>query len=69
MSRRDIARQLASERKECGWSIDDLADKSGYSVSFLKKLECGTRNPTLETLMCWSESLGFDVVLRKRDVR
>ena len=37
-----------------------LADKLGYSVSYISKLERGEMNPTLRTLLDISDALGAE---------
>ena len=43
-----------------------LADKLGYSVSYISKLERGEMNPTLRTLLDISDALGAepDAIIR-----
>lgn len=62
----EIARQLANARKESGLTIDDLADKSGYSINFLKHLECGKSTPSFGALTAWAQSLGYEVTIKKK---
>lgn len=48
-------------------SVLELADRTGYSDSFIVKLECGSRNPTLSALMAWTEALGYELVVQRKD--
>ena len=57
---------LADERRSQGLKVADVAEKSGYSMDHLMKLECGHRTPSLSALNAWAGSLGFEVVLRKK---
>ena len=43
-----------------GVSQAALADKLGYSVSYISKLERGQMNPTLRTLFDLADSLGIE---------
>lgn len=61
-----IARQLADERRAVGQSIHQLSERSGYSESFLSKVECGHRTPSVQALHAWAEALGYDVVLQRK---
>jgi transcriptional regulator with XRE-family HTH domain len=42
-----------------GLSQAALADKLGYSISYISKLERGQMNPTLKTLFDLADSLGI----------
>lgn len=50
-----------------GVSQAALADKLGYSISYISKLERGHMNPTLRTLFDLADSLGIkpDVLVKK----
>lgn len=61
-----IAKQLAKERRAIGQSIHQLSERCGYSESFLSKVECGARHPSMAAMVTWAQSLGFDVVLQRR---
>jgi transcriptional regulator with XRE-family HTH domain len=43
-----------------GVSQAALADKLGYSISYISKLERGQMNPTLRTLFDLADSLGIE---------
>jgi transcriptional regulator with XRE-family HTH domain len=51
---------VTSLRIKNGLSQAALADKLGYSASYISKLERGEMNPTLKTLFDLSDSLGIE---------
>ncbi|WP_019631694.1 helix-turn-helix transcriptional regulator [Actinomadura atramentaria] len=53
-----VARTVRSLRALHGWSLDDLAGRSGVSKGVLVGLEQGRGNPNLTTLIRISEALG-----------
>jgi transcriptional regulator with XRE-family HTH domain len=56
-----IARTLAALRTERGWSLDQLAVRSGVSKGVLVALEQGRSNPNLATLARISDAFGVPV--------
>jgi transcriptional regulator with XRE-family HTH domain len=54
-------------RIQKGLSQAALAEKLGYSISYISKLERGHMNPTLRTVFDLADSLGIepDVLIRK----
>jgi len=52
-----------------GVSQAALADKLGYSVSYISKLERGQMNPTLRTLFDLADSLGIEPDLLVRAMK
>lgn len=42
-----------------GWSQQSLADKTGYSLSYISGVELGRRNPSLEVLQAIAGSFGL----------
>jgi transcriptional regulator with XRE-family HTH domain len=64
--------RLQQERERRGWSLEDLAHRSGVSRSQLSRFESGARtNPTRDTLERLSESLGvtIDYLVGRSDTR
>jgi transcriptional regulator with XRE-family HTH domain len=56
-SREIFAANLKRLRLAQGLTQVALAECSGYTVSYVSMLECGTRNPTLDTLDVLSRCL------------
>jgi transcriptional regulator with XRE-family HTH domain len=56
-----LARILQSLRAERGWSLDQLAQRSGVSKGVLVALEQGRSNPNLVTLARIAEAFGVPV--------
>src|ERR1700683_2324586 len=53
-----LSRILQSRRAERGWSLDQLAHRSGVSKGVLVALEQGRSNPNLATLARIADALG-----------
>jgi transcriptional regulator with XRE-family HTH domain len=53
-----VARTVKSARTAHGWSLDQLAARSGVSKGVLVNVEQGRGNPSLSTLIKMSEALG-----------
>src|SRR5258708_27765491 len=58
-----LARILQSLRAERGWSLDQLAGRSGVSKGVLVALEQGRSNPNLATLARIGDAFGVPVTL------
>src|SRR5260370_1964768 len=56
-----LARMLQSLRAERGWSLDQLASRSGVSKGVLVALEQGRSNPNLATLARTGDAFGVPV--------
>src|ERR1700685_3669229 len=56
-----LARTLQFLRAERGWSLDQLAARSGVSKGVLVALEQGRSNPNLATLARISDAFGVPV--------
>lgn len=52
----DMVRQ---RRKELGWTLDELVEKTGLSKSFLSEVERGKRSPSADTLLKLSRALSL----------
>ena len=53
-----LARTMQSLRTERGWSLDQLAARSGVSKGVLVALEQGRSNPNLATLAKVADAFG-----------
>src|SRR5579864_4798447 len=56
-----VARTLQALRADRGWSLDQLAARSGVSKGVLVALEQGRSNPNLATLARISDAFGVPV--------
>jgi len=56
--RAGLGRQLRVARTARGWTLKELSDASGVSVSQLSSIERGAHLPSLESLLAVAESLG-----------
>ena len=54
-----LARRIYGERKERGWSLADLADRSGVSKAALSKIERGETSPTATNLVKVASAFGL----------
>src|SRR5262249_19805048 len=56
--RRELGRQVRLARSERGWTLKDLSESSGVSISQLSSIERGTHLPSLESFFSIAEALG-----------
>jgi transcriptional regulator with XRE-family HTH domain len=52
-----LGSRVRARRQRRGWTLKDLADKTGLSVPYLSDIERGNTNPTLETLTTLAAAL------------
>jgi transcriptional regulator with XRE-family HTH domain len=57
----DLPARVRSERSRRGWSLDELARRSGVSRAMISKIERGAASPTAELLA--KLAVGFEVTL------
>ena len=53
----DIGGQIRELRKRRGWTLKQLAERSGLSVSFLSQVERGLSSPSISSLSAVAEAL------------
>ena len=56
---RTIGRRVRSARTDLGWTLDQLAARSGVSRRMLINVEQGVTNPSIATLLRLSDALGI----------
>lgn len=58
----DVSKRLRQLREAKGYTVNRLANIAGVSQSYLRSLELGDKNPTVEMLsaLCWA----LDISLR-----
>lgn len=56
---RTIGRRVRGGRAEHGWTLDQLAGRSGVSRRMLVNIEQGTTNPSIATLLRVADALGI----------
>lgn len=56
--RLELGRQVRLARTERGWTLKDLSESSGVSVSQLSSIERGAHLPSLESLLTIAAALG-----------
>jgi transcriptional regulator with XRE-family HTH domain len=56
-----IGNKLKAIRKENGWKLGDLAEKSGMSMAMISKIENGRVIPTLPSLIQLIQTLNLDI--------
>jgi len=54
-----LGRQIRLARTERGWTLKELSEASGVSVSQLSSIERGAHMPSLESLLAISQALGM----------
>jgi len=56
--RAELGRQIRLARAERGWTLKDLSESSGVSVSQLSSIERGAHLPSLESMVAIATALG-----------
>lgn len=56
--RAELGRQVRQARTEKGWTLRDLSEASGVSVSQLSSIERGAHLPSVESLLSIAQALG-----------
>jgi transcriptional regulator with XRE-family HTH domain len=57
--RRALADNIKAARVERGWTKVELASRSGTAPEYLRRLEAGRVNATIETVCAMAEALGL----------
>ena len=57
----DIGKRIKSLREAKGLTVNRLANMSGISQSFLRDVELGNKNPTVEILSYFCEALNISL--------
>lgn len=63
----ELSKRITALREAKGYSVNALANRAGISQSFLRDIELGKKNPTVETMdaLCWALDISlkdfFDV--------
>lgn len=57
---------LHAERRRIAMSIADMEQKSGVSMNSFYAWHGGQREPTLGCLVAVAQTLGFDIIMRRR---
>lgn len=55
----DVAERVTWFRKKKGITVNKLANEAGISQSYLREIELGRKNPTVETLSILCDALGI----------
>src|SRR3546814_19218663 len=58
---RQVGARLRDVRRERGLTLDELASRSGMSMSTLSRLESGKRQASLEMLLLLTRQLGLRI--------
>jgi len=56
--RAELGRHIRVARTEQGWTLKDLSERSGVSVSQLSSIERGSHLPSLDSLTAIADALG-----------
>lgn len=57
----DIGKRVSYFRNLKGISVNKLANLSGISQSYLRDIELGNKNPTIEIISCLCDTLGISL--------
>lgn len=65
-----LGQRLAQLRDAHNWTLDELSARSGMSVSYLSRIEHGSRQPSLETLSVLAQVFGvpLSVLFEEDDI-
>ena len=58
---------IKERRSILGLTQQDLADYTGLSIRFIKSVEAGKGNPSIQTLAKIAEVLGLEIVLKVKE--
>ncbi len=58
---------IKERRALLGLTQDDLADYAGVSVRFIKSVESGNGNPSMNTLHKIAEVLGLEIIIKVKE--
>ncbi len=53
----NVGERIKALREEAGYTVNKLANMAGISQSFLRDIELGNKNPTVETLSYFCDAL------------
>lgn len=59
---------IKERRVLLGLTQQDLSDYTGLSVRFIKSIEAGKGNPSIETLSKMTEVLGLEIVIKVKGI-
>ncbi|MCM1227421.1 MAG: helix-turn-helix domain-containing protein [Clostridium sp.] len=57
----DVGKRIKTLREAKGLTVNKLANIAGISQSFLRDVELGNKNPTVETLSYFCDALGVSL--------
>ena len=57
----DVGLRLKELREKKGITVNKLANLAGISQSYLRDIELGNKNPTIETLSYFCDALGISL--------
>lgn len=60
-SRRRFAEKLRAERHRQGLTLEDLAEKSGLTWSYISQVERGVRNITVDNMDALARGVGVEL--------
>ncbi len=59
---------IKERRTLLGLTQQDLSDYTGLSVRFIKSIEAGRGNPSIETLSKITEVLGLEIIMKVKEI-
>lgn len=59
---------IKERRALLGLTQQDLSDYTGLSVRFIKSIEAGKGNPSIETLSKITEVLGLEIIMKVKEI-
>ena len=64
-----VPQRLREERTQRGWTLDELATRSGVSRAMISKIERGHSNPTAVLLSRLADALGLSMTALMTEAR
>lgn len=65
---KDLRQKVASLRRQRGYTVAELAERTGLNPSNISLIENGKRQPQVNTLQKILDSLDADLIIKERDV-
>ena len=59
---RSVGRRAATARRAGGWTQEQVAERAGFSIKYLQRIEGGRENLTIKSLVELAAVLGIEVV-------
>lgn len=65
----DLAAAIRRRRREKNWTQQELGDHAGLAAKHISRVETGTHEPKISTMLAILAALGLDLYLEDRSAR